>query len=105
MRRDELKMYALHCTLPAETERDDVTVIAMAALWAFINHFSVLFCLLLPFISCPLCINPKKDKKGKKVRKPCKTYLMFFKGEIHVYQYMYMSRRISGNIRKKLNGN
>lgn len=25
MRRDELKMYALHCTLPAEKERDDVT--------------------------------------------------------------------------------
>lgn len=25
MRRDELKMYALHCTLPAETERDDTS--------------------------------------------------------------------------------
>lgn len=25
MRRNELKMYALHCTLPAETERNDVS--------------------------------------------------------------------------------
>lgn len=66
MRRDELKMYALHCTLPAETEREDVMDFShcYGCTLGIYCYFSVLFCLLLYF-HLHYAVYPKKEMKKK----------------------------------------
>lgn len=84
---EELNWRCMHCTAHCLLRQKEmmlqISVIVMAALWAFINHFSVLLCLVIPLFSCPLCFFTQIMEMNWKARKPRKHHLTLFKLKIH----------------------